>query len=132
MSDMQAERPQVREAKGRTTAIEEERRSYPEAVTSKQSNRLDVKLETTVDFYCAILTKGWSSNCTWRVRLVAKDTALSRRRSRVRIPYALPGKPVSLGVCSRRVIQVAATLFGDVAPAVNRRGIVSAGASKAG
>ena len=30
-----AERPQVREAKGRTTAIEEERRSYPEAVTIK-------------------------------------------------------------------------------------------------
>ena len=26
----------------------------------------------------------------WRIRLVAKDTALSRRRSRVRIPYALP------------------------------------------
>ena len=26
----------------------------------------------------------------WRIRLVAKDTALSRRRSRVRTPYALP------------------------------------------
>src|SRR5262249_55824931 len=31
----------------------------------------------------------------WRVRLAAKDTALSRRRSRVRIPHALPrGSPV--------------------------------------
>ena len=27
----------------------------------------------------------------WRIRLAAEDTALSRRRSRVRIPYALPG-----------------------------------------
>ena len=26
----------------------------------------------------------------WRIRLAAEDTALSRRRSRVRIPYALP------------------------------------------
>ena len=30
-----AERPQVREAKGRTAAIEEERKGYPEAVTTK-------------------------------------------------------------------------------------------------
>ena len=28
----------------------------------------------------------------WRIRLEAEDTALSRRRSRVRIPYALPSK----------------------------------------
>ena len=35
----------------------------------------------------------WPSNPSvvmWRVRLEAQDTALSRRRSRVRIPYALP------------------------------------------
>ncbi len=30
-----------------------------------------------------------SSRQAWRIRLEAKDTALSRRRSRVRIPYAL-------------------------------------------
>ena len=29
----------------------------------------------------------------WRIRLVAKDTALSRRRPRVRIPYALLSPP---------------------------------------
>src|SRR6266566_8659256 len=27
---------------------------------------------------------------TWRIRLVVQDAALSRRRSRVRLPYALP------------------------------------------
>ena len=32
----------------------------------------------------------------WRVRLAAQDTALSRRRSRVRIPYALPGRDPAL------------------------------------
>ena len=31
-----------------------------------------------------------SADLLWRIRLAAEDTALSRRRSRVRIPYALP------------------------------------------
>src|SRR5206468_541522 len=30
-----------------------------------------------------------------RIRLAAKDTALSRRRPRVRIPYALPLQPIA-------------------------------------
>ena len=30
------------------------------------------------------------TDLVWRIRLAAEDTALSRRRSRVRIPYALP------------------------------------------
>src|SRR5258706_3418934 len=30
---------------------------------------------------------------TWRIRLVVQDAALSRRRSRVRLPYALPVVP---------------------------------------
>ena len=30
------------------------------------------------------------ADLVWRIRLAAEDTALSRRRPRVRIPYALP------------------------------------------
>ena len=34
---------------------------------------------------------------SWRIRLVAKDAALSRRRSRVRLPYAPPTYQIVLG-----------------------------------
>ena len=33
--------------------------------------------------------------CQWRIRLVAQDAALSRRRSRVRVPYAPPPPTIS-------------------------------------
>ena len=42
----------------------------------------------------------------WRIRLAAKDTALSRRRPRVRIPYALPGKKGPAMISRRRAFLV--------------------------
>src|SRR5438477_6381059 len=38
------------------------------------------------------------SPATWRIRLAAQDAALSRRRSGVRIPYALPTNSRGAGV----------------------------------
>ena len=47
----------------------------------------------------------------WRIRLVDQDIALSRRRSRVRIPYALPTKNKSVSKNSLQAVLDADLFF---------------------
>ena len=56
---------------------------------------------------CLIAYLGWTCSWAegpafhvWGVRLAAQDTALSRRRPRVRIPYALPHMTSAFALCA--------------------------------
>src|SRR5205085_11150005 len=51
----------------------------------------------------------------WRIRLVVQDAALSRRRSRVRLPYALPNTHFDPSQASREAAWDV-SLFGDSPP----------------
>ncbi len=57
---------------------------------TKGGNAGPLNLDWHVDFAYTQNELPVSHRQAWRIRLEAKDTALSRRRSRVRIPYALP------------------------------------------